>query len=94
MYVISLVTEHDVAAGGCYRVVRGSIGGDLYVTDDEGDNFLLFDIEYTESDEETYLEYHNQKRGPVSELHTLHERIEALQEENAELKFRLASLEK
>lgn len=94
MYVISLVTEFDVVKGGCYRVVRGSIGGDLYVTDDIGDDFVLYPIEYAESDEETYLEYHNQKIGSVNELSILRERIEALQEENAELKFRLASLEK
>lgn len=92
MYVISLVTEFDVVKGGCYRVVRGSIGGDLYVTDDIGDDFVLYPIEYAESDEETYLEYHNKKKG--NELNILRERIEALQEENAELKFRLDSLEK
>lgn len=84
MYVISLITKHDVVEGGCYRVVKGSIG----------DNFVLYPIEYAESDEGTYLEYHNQKRGSVNELSILRERIEALQEENAELKFRLASLEK
>lgn len=94
MYVISLITEHDVVEGGCYRVVKGSIGDDLYVTDDVGDNFVLYPIEYAESDEGTYLEYHNQKRGSVNELSILREQIEALQEENAELKFRLDSLEK
>lgn len=94
MYVTSLVTEHDVIEGGCYRVVSGSIGDDLYVTDDVGDVFALFAIEYAESDEETYLEYRNQKKYPVNELSILREQIEALQEENAELKFRLASLEK
>lgn len=94
MYVISLITEHDVVKGGCYRVTSGAIGGDLYVTDDVGDVFALFAIEYAESDEETYLEYHNQKKDPVSELSILRERIEALQEENAELKFRLDGLEK
>lgn len=92
MYVISLITEHDVIKGGCYRVISGAIGGDLYVTDDVGDVFALFPIEYAESDEETYLEYQNKKKG--NELNILRERIEALQEENAELKFRLDSLEK
>ena len=92
MYVISLITEHDVVEGGCYRVVSGSIGDDLYVTDDVGDVFALFAIEYAESDEGTYLEYENKKKG--NELNILREQIEALQEENAELKFRLASLEK
>ena len=93
MYVISLITEHDVVEGGCYRVVKG-IGDDLYVTDDVGDNFVLYTIEYAESEEETYLEYRNQKKYPVNELSVLREQIEALQEENAELKFRLDSLEK
>lgn len=94
MYVTSLVTEHDVIEGGCYRVTSGAIGGDLYVTDDVGDVFALFAIEYAESDEETYLEYRNQKKYPVSELSILREQIEALQKENAELKFRIDSLEK
>lgn len=94
MYVISLITEHDITEGVCYRVIRGVVGRDLYITDDVGNEFPMFKGEYVDSDEGAYLKYQSQKKTPLSELDILREQIEALQEENAELKFRLDSLEK
>lgn len=79
MYVISLVTEYDVIAGRKYLVSRLDPTGLLYVTDDVGEEYALFEDEWTDGRDET---------------HTLHARIEALQEEKADLKFRLDSLEK
>lgn len=94
MYVISLVTEHDVEAGGCYQVINGRIPGVVDVLDDAGDDYTLTVGEYVESDEEAYLEYRSTLPRSTNELDILREQIEALQEENAELKFRLDSLEK
>lgn len=101
MYVISLVTEHDVAAGGCYRVIHKDIlRGLVDIVDDVGDEYTLSSVEYVEAGKESYAEHQNKLRSvrlvspSLNEVGILRERIEALQEENAELKFRLASLEK
>lgn len=109
MYVISLVTEFDVVKGGRYKVVRKhALTGNLTVLDDIEEEFQLTPEEYIAIQDtpymEAYLEYHNktewvQETGTAKEwgkhrADILRERIEALQEENAELKFRLDSLEK
>ena len=96
MYVISLVTEHDVIKGGCYRVVGNAIYGTIDIVDDVGDEYTLSSEEYVESTRDAYIKYWDSLRivEHPDDLSTLRERIEALQEENAELKFRLASLEK
>lgn len=83
MYVISLVTECDVVEGEKYQVVAESetVRGGIFIIDGIGDEYGLFAGEWE----------------PVKdggEIGILRERIEALQEDNAELKFRLASLEK
>ena len=81
MYVISLVTEGDVVEGGKYQVTtENEYRGVIYVIDSAGDEYPLYGDEWEE------VEY--------VDLDILRERIEALQEENAELKFRLANLEK
>lgn len=81
MYVISLVTERDVVKGKKYQVTSesGTYVGKVYVIDDVGDEWPL--------DQGNWVEVEG-------EMDILRERIEALQEENAELKFRLDSLEK
>lgn len=81
MYVISLVTEYDVVKGGEYRVSSTGDSGMIYVIDDIGDEYALFAEEWVKLEGE-------------EEVDILRERIEALQEENAELKLRLDSLEK
>lgn len=109
MYVISLITERDVVRGRTYEVIDENVGGYvILIRDDIGDEFGLYEHEYLVTEEvsykEAYLEYHNktewvQETGTAKEwgkhrADILRERIEALQEENAELKFRLDSLEK
>lgn len=80
MYVISKVTECDVVEGGEYLVSSTKDNGMIYVIDDVGDAYALYPGEWEKSE--------------GGELGILRERIKALQEENAELKFRLDSLEK
>ena len=108
MYVISLITEGNVVKGKEYRVgcESGTYVGKVYVIDDAGDEWPLEQGEWElkPSYKEAYLEYHNktewvQETGTAKEwgkhrADILRERIEALQEENAELKFRLDGLEK
>ena len=109
MYVISLITECDVFRGRTYEVIDENVGGHvILIRDDIGDEFCLYEHEYLVTEEasykEAYLEYHNktewvQETGTAKEwgkhrADILRERIEALQEENAELKFRLDGLEK
>lgn len=107
MYVISLVTEYDVVEGRSYKVLNKYVEGyNVSVLDEVGDEFELTPDEYLVVEEpcykEAYLEFIDKTewvRAEVKELgmhraDILRERIEALQEENAELKFRLDSLEK
>lgn len=100
MYVISLVTEHDVAAGGCYKVIHKDIYDLVDIIDDVGEEYTLSSVEYVEAGKESYAEHQNKLRSvrllspSLNEVGILRERIEALQEENAELKFRLDGLEK
>ena len=132
MYVTSLVTEHDVEVGGCYKVISKDIYGLVDIIDDVGEEYTLASIEYVEAGKESYVEHQNKRRSArlvghsingvddeykeaylefsrktewltktadTSELgkhraDILRECIEALQEENAELKSRIASLEK
>lgn len=81
MYVTSLVTEFDVVKGEKYLLSYTKANGISYVIDGKGEEYALFDYEWA------YV-----KDGEVVDI--LRERIEALQEENAELKSRMASLEK
>ena len=82
MYVISKVTECCVVEGGKYQVAAGSEYnvGVIYVIDSAGEGYPLYGDEWEGVED--------------GDLDILRERIEALQEENAELKSRLAGLGK
>lgn len=100
MYVISKVTEHDVEEGGCYKVIHKDVYDLVDIIDDVGEEYTLASMEYVEARKKSYVEHQNKLRSvrllspSLNEVGILRERIEALQEENAELKFRLDSLEK
>lgn len=92
MYVTSLVTEHDVKVGGCYKVISKDIYGLVDIIDDVGEEYTLVSVEYVEAEKESYVEHQNRLRSArlvsssPDEVSILRERTEALQEENAELK--------
>lgn len=47
MKVKSLITAHDVVVGKVYDVVYKDFSGKgVWVTDDVGDNYIMWDFEY------------------------------------------------